>query len=357
MSEAAAKIWQRSVAGGVRPPALKGPSPVLGRISSPANAPASVLNVRPRSPWVLQVRTRNVSSRGRRVRFPRFFIGCSHEVKWRGAASLGMSALRRFRSRPLLAVTVVACACAAVAAGAVVRSHDSGGPAATTPSWQENLRQIGHRYAECLRTHGHPQIADPTLRSNGRLSFGAQDDTVSAASRALRGDTCRAAARGAQGRPPKPPTTAELRQLVRFSRCVRTHGLPDWPDPATGHSRSMSASAGRQRVRSSLRWNRAGASIPAVGSSSAVRRGARRPDRRLDCGPCARMEPNGEDRPAAVAVVRVDGAALGLDQPPGDGQPEAGSARVAVAASERYAGSKMCGRSSAPIPGPRRRSH
>ena len=131
----------------------------------------------------------------------------------------------------MLAVTVVACACAAIAAGAVVRSHDSGGPAATTPSWQENLRQIGHRYAECLRAHGHPQIADPTLRSDGRLSFGAQDDAVSAASRALRGDTCRAELVALKDAPPKPPTAAELRQLVRFSRCVRTHGLPDWPDP------------------------------------------------------------------------------------------------------------------------------
>jgi hypothetical protein len=138
---------------------------------------------------------------------------------------------RRFRSRSALAVTVVACAFAVVAAGTLVHSHDSGAPAAEMPSWQQTLRHIGHRYAECLRQHGHPQIADPTLASDGRLSFGAQDDAVSAASRALRGNTCLSELMALKDAPPKPPTAAELRQLVRFSQCVRKHGMPDWPDP------------------------------------------------------------------------------------------------------------------------------
>jgi hypothetical protein len=48
------------------------------------------------------------------------------------------------------------------------------------------------------------------------------------------GATCRAelAALSSEGRD-KAPTTAELRKMVLFSRCMREHGLSDWPDPRT----------------------------------------------------------------------------------------------------------------------------
>jgi hypothetical protein len=145
-----------------------------------------------------------------------------------------MSLRRRFRSKSALAVTVVACACLIVAVGAVVRSSGSDGgasPAANARPWEQSMRLIGHEFAECLRRHGHPQIADPSIRSDGRITFGAQDDAVDAASRALRGSTCRRGLAAVKEAPPKPPTAAELRQAVRFSQCVRRHGVPDWPDP------------------------------------------------------------------------------------------------------------------------------
>jgi hypothetical protein len=31
--------------------------------------------------------------------------------------------------------------------------------------------------------------------------------------------------------PPKPPTADALGRAVRFSQCIRKHGVPDWPDP------------------------------------------------------------------------------------------------------------------------------
>jgi hypothetical protein len=145
-----------------------------------------------------------------------------------------MRPLRRLRSKPALAVTVVACACLIVAAGAVVRSRASDGhpsPNASPGSALQNLRLIGHRYAACLRHHGHPQIADPTVRSDGRITFGEQDDAVDAASRALTGATCRRELAALKEAPPLPPTAAELHRAVLFSQCIRKHGVPDWPDP------------------------------------------------------------------------------------------------------------------------------
>jgi hypothetical protein len=147
---------------------------------------------------------------------------------------VAVSRQRRFRSKSALGVAVVACACLILAVGAVVRSHGSGGsasPAASARPWEQNLRSIGRRYAECLRKHGHPQIADPSVTSDGRVSFGAQEEAVNAASRALRGTTCRRELAAIKDAPPKPPTPAQLRRAVLFSQCIRQHGVPDWPDP------------------------------------------------------------------------------------------------------------------------------
>jgi hypothetical protein len=63
------------------------------------------------------------------------------------------------------------------------------------------------------------------------VSFGAQEEAVNAASRALRGTTCRRELMAIKEAPPKPPTAAELRQAVLFSQCMRQHGVADWPDP------------------------------------------------------------------------------------------------------------------------------
>jgi hypothetical protein len=145
-----------------------------------------------------------------------------------------MSPQRRLGSKSVLARTVVACACLAIAVGVVVHARGSSGhplPAASAGSEAQSLRLIGHRYAECLRRHGHPQIADPSIASDGRIDFGAQDDAVTQASRALPGTTCLRELVALKDAPPLPPTPAELHRAVLFSQCVRRHGIPDWPDP------------------------------------------------------------------------------------------------------------------------------
>ena len=119
---------------------------------------------------------------------------------------------------------------------AVVLAMRSGGsaPSATpaTQSQSTGPRTLWHAFAQCLRTHGYPRIADPSFRANGDATFGDQEDQVDLASRALGGTTCRtqlAAVRSPAGH--RAPSAAERRRMVRFARCVREHGTPDWPDP------------------------------------------------------------------------------------------------------------------------------
>ena len=88
-------------------------------------------------------------------------------------------------------------------------------------------------YSRCMRSHGVSRFPDPT--SNGRIpKVSVQELGVSSSQFA-------AAQRACQNL--LPPGTddqfspGEVQQLLigmlRFSRCMRSHGVPNWPDPAT----------------------------------------------------------------------------------------------------------------------------
>jgi hypothetical protein len=139
--------------------------------------------------------------------------------------------------QPRIRRTAVAGAAAAVILIAAVvvlvnRSGGEGSPAANAATGSGRAAQLWHDVAQCLRTHGHPGVKDPVINEQGDPDFGAQGADVKRAVMQLSATTCRAqiaALPAAEHR--RPPTTAELHQMVLFSRCMREHGLPDWPDP------------------------------------------------------------------------------------------------------------------------------
>ena len=263
--------------------------PSIARLRSHERS-SPVSSVRPIRPAATTVRNDH------EPRDPLAFLGSSSAVRTASSGTTQhrvMSPRRRFRSRSALAVTVVACAFAVVAAGTLIRSHDSGAPAAEVPSWQQALRQIGHRYAACLRQHGHPQIADPTLTSDGRLSFGAQDDAVSAASRALRGDDLSPASSWRsrtrlRSRRPRPSCAERCSSL---SASASTECPTGRTRTRTGRSRSTSGSAAPARARS-----RCAGAVPAPQSRQ------RDPGQPFDAGA---RRPSG----ASTAAARAHGAA------------------------------------------------
>jgi hypothetical protein len=148
-----------------------------------------------------------------------------------------MSAQRRTRRRIALGVTAAVTVCAIVAVTALIRSSGSNPPTAPAApaqarSGHENVKLLWHDLAQCLRTHGYPQIADPTFLANGDMSFGAQGLQVKNAVQAVGRTACRAQFAAVEGPAANPPPTAdELHRMVLFSRCMRQHGIPDWPDP------------------------------------------------------------------------------------------------------------------------------
>ena len=130
--------------------------------------------------------------------------------------------------RRCAAIVAAAGACAAVVAGCGSGGHAAGHatPSGTSSAQiQATLREL----TQCVRQHGVPNFPDLTIdQRTGKVQVppGTGKPPQSAI------DACRsiAARLPAEGRT-RPPTAAEMAKLRELSRCIRQHGLPDWPDP------------------------------------------------------------------------------------------------------------------------------
>ncbi|MGA3353975.1 MAG: hypothetical protein ABSD85_12430 [Acidimicrobiales bacterium] len=153
---------------------------------------------------------------------------------------------RRRRARiakalPIAVLLGIATCAAACSGGPAAPNVASIGSTTTTTSatgtaasnGQPNLQQAYQAqlaYAQCMRAHGVPNFPDPTLTSHA-VSFGAghninQDSPqfVSAST------TCKRLVPDGG-----PPSTAQLQaaiaRLLKNAQCMRTHGVPNFPDP------------------------------------------------------------------------------------------------------------------------------
>jgi len=86
-------------------------------------------------------------------------------------------------------------------------------------------------YAECMRAHGVPNFPDPN--SQGGFSIqggpGSGIDPSSASFQAA-DKTCRHLLPNG-GQPTAAQQAQAMAQALRFSQCMRSHGVPDFPDP------------------------------------------------------------------------------------------------------------------------------
>jgi hypothetical protein len=129
---------------------------------------------------------------------------------------------------PRAAVLAAALATTALLATACGRGGSSG---ATGASADQTAYQKAIAYAQCMRSHREVGFPDPD--SQGDFDIPASIDAGSpqylAANRAC-----------AHLDPVAPLTAPQQRQLtvdaLRFAACIRTHGIPNFPDPVvTAH--------------------------------------------------------------------------------------------------------------------------
>jgi hypothetical protein len=115
-------------------------------------------------------------------------------------------------------ITVAALGLAACGGGSSSSAAASGG--SRTSTYERLLA-----YARCMRSHGVPNYPDPQA-SNGAIGISIPDANspqVRSAEHA-----CRSLA------PPAPTAAQQAQNLARelsYTRCMRSHGVPNFPDP------------------------------------------------------------------------------------------------------------------------------
>jgi len=148
----------------------------------------------------------------------------------------GMGGGRPWRWRPgVLAAAVAGVALLAAGCGGG-NGAGTAGPAGSTAGPATYAQMAA--YSQCMQSHGAPAFPNPAKGPGGGYGYPV-DPQISSQ---LTGPGYNAALKACQKLKPKgggltpAQRQAAINALLRFARCMRTHGLPDFPDPTTnGH--------------------------------------------------------------------------------------------------------------------------
>ena len=123
------------------------------------------------------------------------------------------------------AITIIALAgCGGGGGGGGGGSNGQSTAASNGPDRRQTLMEA----AKCARENGRPDWPDPTLNENGDWAF--PDSVLDTGPPAACAAQFRSA-KGHQGPSRRPLSAAEMAELRKWADCIRTHNVPDWPDP------------------------------------------------------------------------------------------------------------------------------
>ena len=115
----------------------------------------------------------------------------------------------------------------AASSGGNTGSGASSGSASNGGNTQATKREKAVKFAECVRAHGVPHFPDPD--ATGNFNFGVD---VSAATFTAAVNACKALQ--PSGTLSAHRSVKQQSAALRFAQCVRSHGVPDFPDPVNG---------------------------------------------------------------------------------------------------------------------------
>lgn len=144
-----------------------------------------------------------------------------------------MKAMRRTTS-VLLLITSLATGSAGCS---FTRSAGEAMPSASASADRGQILAVAQEWVDCLRGKGLTRMPDPQLNSDGYLEFPAGDGydwKNDLRGRSAIVEACKAIEDRYPPnafRPKAQFSAEDLRKLAEFAKCVRGHGLPDFPDP------------------------------------------------------------------------------------------------------------------------------
>ncbi len=138
------------------------------------------------------------------------------------------------------ALLVAGCGSSSSPGVAHLSSSTSGGSAAdgagksSTPESSASTQQKMVAYSQCMRTHGVPEFPEPTeghllvhsSNHNGHVTGVNPQSSQFQAAQKVCGKLL------PNGGSPSPAEQAKMQEsALKFSQCMRTHGVPNFPDP------------------------------------------------------------------------------------------------------------------------------
>jgi hypothetical protein len=151
-------------------------------------------------------------------------------MPWMATAARGGDRVRRAGLLAVaLAVTgVLSAGCSGGSAGPGVPVASSD-PASASASATVSAEAQALEYAGCMRSHGVPNFPDPTMQ-NGSVGFNiTAGDGVDQNSPQYQ--AARQACSSLRGGGTANSGPGNLAKELRFAQCMRSHGVPDFPDP------------------------------------------------------------------------------------------------------------------------------
>ena len=141
------------------------------------------------------------------------------------------------------AAAIIATAALALLAAACSGSTPSAGPGGSPNAGGSATSTSAVAYSHCMRSHGVPNFPNPT--SSGQVpkasaqQFGVSSSQLQATQRACQhllpvtGGSFQQQAQQCvtTGDCPRALVQQMLSAGLRFARCMRSHGVPNWPDP------------------------------------------------------------------------------------------------------------------------------
>jgi hypothetical protein len=129
-----------------------------------------------------------------------------------------------------------------IAAALPIAACGSSSPNTTDNAVSGTKQADGLAFAACIRSHGVPNFPDPSTNGSGGIQISASQRSGSGASVNVNGVPVNGAtfqkAMSAcrhylpNGGTPSPAKTAQLKaKALEMSRCMRSHGVPNFPDP------------------------------------------------------------------------------------------------------------------------------
>jgi hypothetical protein len=165
-----------------------------------------------------------------------------------GTSQLGRTPLCALALVAVVGLSLLASACGGHSSGAKVAQVDTNKD--TKGSGSSNVSGSGDpvAYSACMRSHGVGNFPDPDPDSNGRIktavSAGGRGASVDVHSpQFARARKACDKLRPNGGRPTAADEEKEQQQMLKFAQCMRSHGLPNFPDPKPGGSLTL----GKQR--------------------------------------------------------------------------------------------------------------